>query len=188
MFKKIVSLVAVLALVLAACAFAATSPTANEPVSGELTSPVGADLSGLSIDLEKVSETALEVYNSIKDKNIADEVGDEFKLNAIANGIVPADVDFSKYAIDKFFSLEIEGYKNEMGDVEVTFPFVPGYSVDDDLLGAVGVVDGEDVSWTPVAAKANEDGSVTATFTEELADTVQNGTGESVFALLRNAD
>lgn len=180
MFKKVVSLVALLALVLTACACAAGSPVSWP------TAPVTcvSSIPGVTTTASPLTPAAAALKDSLAGKTAAEFVGDEFKLNAIAGGIVPADVDFSKYSVAAMFSLSIAGYQAGMGDMTVVFPVEPKLNATDNVLGAAGIINGADVAWNPVAAKVNADGACEATFTEDLINTIQNGTGESVFAIL----
>lgn len=182
MFKKIVSLCAVLALVLSCCAFAATNlsspdsklPLATEDGSITLTVPAGA-----------TRELFDKLDESLSTETIASILGDEFWVNAVVNGLIPDGFDFNQFVLVEFTGLECTGPVSDTPVVGV-IDFTTDYPTDKVYVGAVGVLDAEGVAtWTPVAAAANTEGSIEVTFTPEVLTQVSTGTNGAALAILQ---
>ncbi|MBE5808083.1 MAG: hypothetical protein E7317_07060 [Clostridiales bacterium] len=176
MFKKVVSLVVLMALVMSAAAFAAV----NSPAWP--TGPVAVSASSGTVTALPLTEAAKAIVDAIKDKTAADIFGDEAKLQAISSGAVPSDIDFAAYKLDRVFSLTITDADTTQ-DLTVDFPVVPAYAADAKLLGAVGIIENGAASWTAVKASVVES-AVESVIPAATVDAVQNGSGEAVYAIL----
>ena len=71
------------------------------------------------------------------------------------------------------------------GGVTATVKFAAAFEQDAELAVLLGMINGTEVTWQPLEAKVEEDGSLTISLTAEQAKAVQDGV--AVIAVLQKA-
>lgn len=170
--KKIISLMIALVL-LTACAVAESSP------SQSATLPVCIEGS-LCMEDGSACGDGFRIYLT----PIEDDTAEKDVFDSIAAGEV--ELLTVEYDIDEIEALNVEGYKDEYGNVYATFTFPVQYSQDDSLAAVVGVIiDEDDVDWFELEAIADENGDVRVLFPQTLLQAVNNHIRPAVFTLLK---
>lgn len=181
MSKKIVSILLMLVILTVGCVAVCAeqpSPTLPGKIVAEVETEVEAD-EGFIIYVTDPTEKAAVVLDEISAAaSFADYLGDD------AAALLGDDA--SKLALDEFWSLFVENYKEEYGKAIARFETVEEYSAEDKLVGLVGFVNGDKVDWQAVEAEG-EDGKLKVAFEKDMLVKINDG-AETVFALLRAAE
>ena len=170
--KKVFALLLVLALALSAVTFAEEAPAdeaAGSPVPFEVTA-VEPESVSVVVKATEEDETATQLLDFITEKNDNELVFGASGVEGIAD-----------YELAELVRLFISGY--EEGSVTATIKFAAAFEQDAELAVLLGLINDTEVTWQPLEATVEEDGSLTITFTPEQAKAVQDGV--AVIAVLQ---
>ena len=133
---------------------------------------------------EEVKALFDDMSDFAKDGLIVDFFGfDEDAKNALQE-MLPEGVDLASLQMDEFFKIVSWGYDSSYGDVDALFDFMTDYPDGTILVAVVGIIENENVTWTPVTAVA-ENKLVRVTFTKEVLEKIQDN--KAILTLLRAA-
>lgn len=135
------------------------------------------DVATLLTDIQQLVETE-------KIVNLFDEAS---QLAAVE--YLPENYNMEDMMLAELYSLTVNNYLSEYGDVEAVFEFAVNYADDAILLGMIGIVprvqEGSDeIVWTPVLANT-KDGCVVVTINQELLMHISKNE-QAVFMLLQD--
>lgn len=135
------------------------------------------DVATLLTDIQQLVETE-------KIVNLFDEAS---QLAAVE--YLPENYNMEDMMLAELYSLTVNNYLSEYGDVEAVFEFAVNYADDAILLGMIGIVprvqEGSDeIVWTPVLTNA-KDGCVVVTINQELLMHISKNE-QAVFMLLQD--
>ena len=174
--KKVFALMLVLALALSAAAFAEEAPAeeaAGSPVPFEVTAVTPESLNVI-VKAAEEDETATQLLTFITETNDNGFVFGASGVEGVAD-----------YDLVELVRLFISGYEEGMGGVTATVKFAAAFEQDAELAVLLGMINGTEVTWQPLEAKVEEDGSLTISLTAEQAKAVQDGV--AVIAVLQKA-
>lgn len=194
----------VLALVLMTCSFAMAeavpSVTMPQVTVAEIVSSTGvvipaevqiavvAEPTEAQIKTVETVKVALVQLTQEEAKPVAEYFGEEVMTAAVAKivEVLPEikieDVKVENFVVDEIVPVQVAEYDVEYGELEVTMQFVTEYEDDTVLIAMIGLIEGEEIVWTPLPAVVSE-GLVKITYTPELLEAMMNG--EALLALLR---
>ncbi len=90
--------------------------------------------------------------------------------------LLPAGFDPKTLKLNEMFGLLVQNYVEGMGDVDVLFDCATPYAAGQTIVAMLGISDGSNVIWTPMAATV-ENGQVKVHFTEAQIKAIVNGSG-----------
>ena len=192
MNRKLLSMMLALVLVLglSGSAFAAVPSKTTQDMTTVGTLEVanaveGADQVAITLPAESaavVSELEkIVAFVNNEGNDVVSYFGDAAREEIAA--LLPEGANVDGMEMNEFAPLALENYSEEFGDITVGFTFATQYTVGQNLVAMVGVVNAEGtVDWSAMAAEAQEDGSVKVTFTQEALTSIQNG--DAMIAIL----
>lgn len=190
-FLKKIAVLLITILLLTGSAYAEnvvspTVPSAVVPsvIIDSITGIDGTFCDGLLIEIQErddeYASKLTEVVEAAQKLELPLYFGNEAMMKVL--GLLPADTDITSAQLDEFFEINVAGYADEYGDVDVSFACVTEYKTDDILLAMIGVECEGMMAWIPLKASV-VDGRVIVTFTQEALRMLDGE--EATFVLLR---
>ena len=184
MSKKVFCLALALMMLVCSTAFAAGSKTNGSVSSGYVSSTSDYEESFTLIADPTKDAVAQTVLAAVLDAVAANggAVAKVFGEEAEAALAALEGVDVSTLDIATLFALTLANYDATYGDVVIAFDT----TLADDanvVAAAIGIVNGEEVTWKILEAESAADGKVNVTFTQEVLAQVPAG-ADTVLAIL----
>jgi len=178
--KKLVSIILVLALCLSTVAAFAEEVTESVPskTTGDLVALETEDNVVFVIDTD--NEMAQEeLQKLIAAPSIAEYFGDVVSADGtvapLPEGVV----------IEEFFAVEVSGYDEEDGEVELVLVMPGPYEIGEEVMLLVGIPEGDDtLTWYAFEGVATAVDSISVTLTDEAMQMIQDA-GTVQFAIAR---
>ncbi len=170
--KKTLALVLALVMVLCAVsAMAEGSKTVDDTqkttvTNGYTNAPAEAELP--TMEIVTPSAAAQAVIDQFKTAHDAGDI-----LSALPDD-VKAQLGEEEVNINEMIAVKFSGDTNVTDAVEVTLSFMTKYNAGDEVSVLVGKLDGENVKWTVMKGKINEDGEVVLIVPAEMVKDFEN--------------
>ena len=169
-----------------ACAEQLPSPTLKTDVTVGIVSegsPVVKD--SFTIQLIEGTEAVDEVLARAQQAKQIEDLFDEETLKDAAE-YLPENLETEKLMLAELYTMTVDNYDADYGDVDICCEFSVEYADDAVLLGMIGLAmeESAEIAWTPIRATA-EKGNVMLSLPRELLEQISNG-GDAVFLLLQN--
>lgn len=175
--KKTLALVLALVMVLCAVsAMAEGSKTVEDTQSTTVTSgggyyapaPAPAEAEVPTMEIVTPSAAAQAIIDQFKAAHDAGDI-----LSALPDD-VKAQVGEGLVNVNEMIAVKFNGDTNVTDAVEVTLSFMTKYNAGDEVAVLVGKLDGENVKWTVMKGKINEDGDVVLIVPAEMVKDFEN--------------